>query len=152
MYPVSSKLVSSLQSTRIIGKLPLALIPLRASNSLSQRILEEVILTRWRNCSMQTRESFSLSRNTDKRRDSSAITDYIIILLIIKSSRFISLRWFFFVLVDEDLFLLFNIKHYISLHRFFRYLCIFKASLIFRDSNKVQYFRSQVRRIRLEQN
>jgi hypothetical protein len=77
---------------------------------------------------MWTRESFSLSRNTDKRRDSLAITDYIIILLIIKSIHF---RKILFILIDEDLFLLVNVKHYIPLHRFFRYLCIFKGSFIF---------------------
>ena len=85
MYPVSSKLALSLQSTKLIEKPSLVQILPRV-NRLSQTIqVEEGTLTKWRSYSMQTKESFSLSRITDKRRDSLAITDYIIILLIIHS-------------------------------------------------------------------
>ena len=133
MYPVSSRSALSHQSTKLIGKPSLVQI-LPKVNRLSQKIqVVEETLMKWKSYSMQIKESFSLSRNTDKRRDSSAITDFIIIYyyyIVNYSFNKFSCWNQYFVLFNEDLFLLFNIKLYISLHRFFRYLSIFKTSLI----------------------
>lgn len=138
-------------------------VPLRSRRRLSKK----AICTKQKSLTMLTRESWLMSKSSKRRSGSLQITDRLFFNLTFNSLfRFFlgrrnllrrllhlsTLCNFIFDFINEYVFFLFYIKHYIFAHGLLTYLRISQISLLLLHSDEVQDFYSQLRAIWLHEN